>query len=37
MYVCMYVCTIPSAQAECDIRGIFKQSLTGLNSDFSFS
>ena len=25
------------AQAECDIRSIFKWSLTGLNSEFSFS
>ena len=27
----------PSAQAGCDTRSIFKQSLTGLNSVFYFS
>ena len=27
----------PSARAEYDIRSIFKRSLTGLNSVFSFS
>ena len=29
--------TDPSAQAGYDTRSIFKQSLTGLNSEFSFS
>ena len=29
--------TNPSAQAGCDTRSIFKRSLTGLNSEFSFS
>ena len=29
--------TNPSARAGCDTRSIFKQSLTGLNSEFSFS
>ena len=29
--------TNPSAQAGYDTRSIFKQSLTGLNSEFSFS
>ena len=27
----------PSARAEYDTRSIFKRSLTGLNSEFSFS
>ena len=27
----------PSTQTECDTKSIFKQSLTGLNSEFSFS
>ena len=27
----------PSARAGCDTRSIFKRSLTGLNSEFSFS
>ena len=31
------VFTNPSARAEYDTRSIFKRSLTGLNSDFSFS
>ena len=33
-------CTVwsdPPSQAECDTRSIFKQCLTGLNSEFSFS
>ena len=29
--------TNPSAHAGYDTRSIFKQSLTGLNSEFSFS
>ena len=29
--------TNPSARAGCDTRSIFKRSLTGLNSEFSFS
>ena len=29
--------TNPSARAGYDTRSIFKQSLTGLNSEFSFS
>ena len=29
--------TNPSAQEEYDTRSIFKRSLTGLNSEFSFS
>ena len=33
----MYIFTNPSAQAGYDTRSIFKQSLTGLNSEFSFS
>ena len=33
----MYVFTNPSVQAGCDTRLIFKQSLTGFNSEFSFS
>ena len=32
----MYL-TKPFLRAECDTRSIFKRSLTGLNSDFSFS
>ena len=31
-----YVFTNPSTRAGCDTRSIFKQSLTGLNSEFSF-
>ena len=34
----MYIIfTNPSAQAGYDTRSIFKRSLTGLNSEFSFS
>ena len=33
----VYIFTNPSAYVECDTRLIFKQSLTGLNSEFSFS
>ena len=47
-HVCIHVCAYiqlivspylpnPSAQAGYDTRSIFKQSLTGLNSEFSFS
>ena len=35
VYVCIYPPTL--AGAGCDIRLIFKRSLTGLNSEFSFS
>ena len=33
----LYIFTNPSAQAGYVTRSIFKQSLTGLNSEFSFS
>ena len=33
----IHIYTNLSSQAECDIRSIFKRSLTSLNSDFSFS
>ena len=36
-YIYIYIFTNPSTQAGYDTRSIFKQSLTGLNSDFSFS
>ena len=36
-YINMSLFTNPSAQAGYDTRSIFKQSLTGLNSEFSFS
>ena len=42
-YVCIYVCMYlsylpnPSARVGYDTRSIFKRSLTGLNSEFSFS
>ena len=32
-----YIFTNPSARTGYDIRSIFKWSLTGLNSEFSFS
>ena len=35
MYI--FIFTKPSARAGCDRRSIFKRSLTGLNSEFSFS
>ena len=40
--VCVCVCililfTNPSARAGYDTRSIFKRSLTGFNSEFSFS
>ena len=38
MYIYMSILfTNPSAQAGYDTRSIFKRSLTGLNSEFSFS
>ena len=33
----LYVLTNSSTQAGCEIKSIFKRSLTGLNSEFSFS
>ena len=35
--VCVIIFTNPSARAGYDTRSIFKQGLTGLNSEFSFS
>ena len=37
VYVCIYVFTNPSTWAGFDSRAIFNWSLTGLNSEFSFS
>ena len=37
MLVWVIIFTNPSARAGYDIRSIFKRSLTGLNSEFSFS
>ena len=44
MCVCVCVCacgyilfTNPSARAGYDTRSVFKRSLTGLNTEFSFS
>ena len=34
---CIYIFTKPFARTEYDTRSIFKRSLTGLNSEFSFS
>ena len=34
-FLCYYLITNPSAQVGCDTRSVFKQSLKGLNSDFS--
>ena len=34
--VCVTIFTNPSTQAGYDTRSILKQSLTGLNSEFSF-
>ena len=34
---CQSLFTNPSARTKCDTGSIFKQSLTGLNSEFSFS
>ena len=36
-YIYIYIYTNPSARAGYDTRSIFKWSLTGLNSEFSFS
>ena len=33
----LYIFTNPSAMAGYDTKSIFKRSLTGLNSEFSFS
>ena len=38
--VCVYICYVSiyhPARVGCDTRPIFKRSLTGLNSKFSFS
>ena len=38
IYIYIYILfTNPSARAGYDTRSIFKRSLTGLNSEFSFS
>ena len=37
VYISKVLFTNPSARAGYDTRSIFKQSLTGLNSEFSFS
>ena len=37
VYTYVYIFTNPSARAGYDTRSIFKRSLTGLNSEFSFS
>ena len=37
IYDLLNIFTNPSTRAGYDTRSIFKQSLTGLNSDFSFS
>ena len=37
IYIYIYIFTNPSARAGYDTRSIFKQGLTGLNSEFSFS
>ena len=37
IYIYIYIFTNPSPRAGYDMRSIFKQSLTGLNSEFSFS
>ena len=36
-FYCISIFTNPSARAGYDTRSIFKRSLTGLNSEFSFS
>ena len=36
-FVVIYIFTNPSARAEYDTRSFFKRSLTGLNSELSFS
>ena len=37
IYIYMYIITHPSARVGYNTRSIFKRSLTGLNSEFSFS
>ena len=37
LFICLSYLPNPSARAGYDTRSIFKQSLTGLNSEFSFS
>ncbi len=37
VYLMFILFTNPSARAGYDTRSIFKRSLTGLNSEFSFS
>ena len=37
IYHIIFIFTNPSARARYDTRSIFKRSLTGLNSEFSFS
>ena len=37
IYELLYYLPNPSARAGYDTRSIFKRSLTGLNSEFSFS
>ena len=37
LYFSMILFTNPSARAGYDTRSVFKRSLTGLNSEFSFS
>ena len=37
IYIYIYIYTIPSARAGYDTPSIFKRSLTGLSSEFSFS
>ena len=37
IYIYIYIYTNPSARAGYDTRSVFKRSLTGLNSEFSFS
>ena len=37
IYIYIYIFTNPSARVGYDTRSIFNWSLTGLNSEFSFS
>ena len=37
IYIYIYSFTNPSARAGYDTRSVFKRSLTGLNSEYSFS
>ena len=37
IYIYIYIFTNSSSRAGYDTRSIFKRSLTGLNSEFSFS